>query len=888
MRSPSPSPSRRPHTEPHLARWRAPEDSADIRLRRVRPATVRFTDPSVTDYQTHLVSEVVVRLSVRAAPTAAQAADGPLAAERTFSQPSTAVTEGAAGASNGFDSVSASVSASASASTSVTGVRARDSRSSPPGSASVAGQGYAHGTSERAPEVEVNVSVLSRSESSVGTLVSSVRSDALPLSLKNRRLRLLHSGRLLADRGVLLVDWLDTLDARRAAALSGTPIAAEDGGLEARHLPAWERTVTLAAAPPPSATLSSTFPDEGDDSTLIPRPPGEGSYVAVAGLRIPLPPLLHAVRPSVLAQHSLPLGAPGIGRRNHGTENAIFCLPLELPPDPAALADLDSARTALARLVPQSMRAAWTTASAPHLLPLHATPGNVLFDQDGATSAPNPLTGLPPTSSSPPDREESRLPLQVSSRDKGKGRATDIESGAIVPPSDHGTTSPITTEETFAHIISSHDVVSIASERVYLQCAVGSEDEESQKGGGAEGTPSALHTLPGSFFTEEDETEVESAQETSGAQSARGLDQLVASGALSSEEVDRIRRVFLYSRPELLRGRTGDALQARDEEAHIRALEDQWLSSAGPMGGAAGPGAGGTGGGTAPQGQEWGAADMQGGGTASQAWIGMMVGFFFPFTALFFIADRPHPSFFPTLSAHSRVVESDSESDLDETDDHELDGEDEDRHEENDNDPIDLEAELPAGAQQARPPARFPHTLRTPRPRLSSPADPQRSMAPPASAQEAVGDPPAHMAGALSPPQPARINREEEDEPLADLASRVAQRRPSSPPHQVRRYEARSARSSPHTRRAAPVRPLVSLEWGDALRDALAQGLRARRRAARWEARVSHERSRRMAIEVRRRARGGALVSPSVRSGIFVGLATNIFIAIFRWFFTPP
>lgn len=709
--------------------------STMLRLRRTRPATIRFTDPGISDYETDLASEVVVCISVRAAAPLDSRGRSPAGG----AEPTAHLLPAPGGAA------------------------------APP----------------RVPEVEVVLTIFSRHEDTVGSLMISIRSQALPPPLVSRRLRLLHSGRLLADRGVLLVDWLDMLDARRASALAGT--AADDFGFESRHLPAWERTVTLAAAPPPESGSCPT----GEEEELAPLPPGAGDSVNVAGLRIPLAPLLHAVRPSVLAQHSI---SPGLGRRNTSLEEAVIRLPLQLPPDPAVLADLDAARAALARLVPQGMLSAWSS-PLPYLLPLHTDQADVIFDQV------------------PTDDDEDDAP--ATPRNKGKARATDTEVTAMTHQ-DASTPSG----GTHVQAASLRPVSSIASDRVYLQCAVGAEDEPT--GGSAAPIPPP-------------------ALEDAGAETASGLDQLVASGALSAEEVERIRRVFLYSRPELLRGRTGDALQAGDEEAHIRALEEQWLSSAGPMGG------------TGEQGQA--PVQTTGPGNASQAWVGMMVGFFFPFVSLFFIADRPHPSFFPTLSSHPRVVESDSESDTEEEEE-----EDEDEAEDEE---IDVEAELPAGAQTHPADSRSETSLDATEP----------------------GEPHSHPLPDPSPEESLLAAPEADDEPLSDLAARVTQRR-AERAASARVLRRRSEGARPQ-RRPRPT-PLISLEWGGALRDALARGLRARRRAARWEARVTRERARRMAIEVRRRIRGGALVSPSVRSGVFVGIATNVFIAIFRWFFTPP
>ncbi len=181
--------------------------------RRIRPVTVRFTEPGLADYETQLVAEVLVERSYpgRREPAATQHG---LSAKARGKQRATDADQIQSGHPRYEDADDAYLSDSTIA---PNRPEARHPTSH--------GQRHKRRTTTR---------ILRKSEETASAFRHRIRTEHLPAELRRRSLRLIHAGRVLKEDGIKLVHWLDSLEAKRAQGQGhGTGGAASDGTVAA-------------------------------------------------------------------------------------------------------------------------------------------------------------------------------------------------------------------------------------------------------------------------------------------------------------------------------------------------------------------------------------------------------------------------------------------------------------------------------------------------------------------------------------------------------------------------------------------------------------------------------------------------------------------------------
>ena len=212
--------------------------------RRIRPVNVRFTEPGLQDCKTDLVAETLVRYNYSSNRSRRRSRDerskGRLrdrngsrkGKERALDDDEEQLLQ--------YDSDSSDASTSSSTSTVL-----------------ATAQGTDAADRKRRPK---SITILKRTDSTVQVFKQRIKQDHLPSTYSQRNLRLIHAGRILREDGIKLVDWLDTLDAKRQQSLS---IASDTGSNAAVGEPAalagqqWSGNGPLPfASVPVGATIS--------------------------------------------------------------------------------------------------------------------------------------------------------------------------------------------------------------------------------------------------------------------------------------------------------------------------------------------------------------------------------------------------------------------------------------------------------------------------------------------------------------------------------------------------------------------------------------------------------------------------------------------------------
>ncbi|KDN45598.1 hypothetical protein K437DRAFT_256520 [Tilletiaria anomala UBC 951] len=171
--------------------------------RRIRPVTVRFTEPGIADLTTELVAETLYEIrQTRRQQGLEDTASVGYSTDIKRNGKARKVDAGVSDRADDDDDSSDSDSSSSTASTDT--VRGASGRSN---------------TTQN--HHRPCITVLRSTDETVGSFRARIYQSHLPPDFQRRQVRLIHAGRILKDDGIKLVDWLDTLDEKRESSLLG-------------------------------------------------------------------------------------------------------------------------------------------------------------------------------------------------------------------------------------------------------------------------------------------------------------------------------------------------------------------------------------------------------------------------------------------------------------------------------------------------------------------------------------------------------------------------------------------------------------------------------------------------------------------------------------------